>query len=131
MRRLLSDLANYLGRLVTATRRGWNAFFFTPADPTALGLIRVVVGLLALWSLVVLGLDVGEDAGAVEKFAREQSYSFPLLIGAEPDVAARYFVEAYPSTFVIDRLGHIVFRDLGGGDPAKLQAAVEKALGGH
>jgi peroxiredoxin/outer membrane lipoprotein-sorting protein len=81
--------------------------------------------------LVVLGLDVGEDAGAVEKFAREQSYSFPLLIGAEPDVAARYFVEAYPSTFVIDRLGHIVFRDLGGGDPAKLQAAVEKALGGH
>ena len=81
--------------------------------------------------LVVLGLDVGEDADTVEKFAREQSYSFPLLIGAEPDIAARYFVEAYPSTFVIDRLGHIVYRDLGGADPAKLQAAVEKALGGH
>ena len=81
--------------------------------------------------LVVLGLDVGEDANTVEKFAREQSYTFPLLIGAEPDIAARYFVEAYPSTFVIDRLGHIVYRDLGGGDPAKLQAAVENALGGH
>ena len=81
--------------------------------------------------LVVLGLDVGEDADTVEKFAREQSYSFPLLIGAEPDIAAKYFVEAYPSTFVIDRLGHIVYRDLGGADPAKLQAAVEKALGGH
>jgi peroxiredoxin/outer membrane lipoprotein-sorting protein len=81
--------------------------------------------------LVILGLDIGEDANTVEKFAREQSYTFPLLIGAEPDVAARYFVEAYPSTFVIDRLGHIVYRDLGGGDPAKLQAAVDKALGGH
>jgi peroxiredoxin/outer membrane lipoprotein-sorting protein len=81
--------------------------------------------------LVILGLDVGEDAGAVEKFAREQSYTFPLLIGAEPDTSAKYFVEAYPSTFVIDRLGHIVYRDLGGADPAKLQAAVEKALGGH
>src|ERR1035438_9458002 len=73
--------------------------------------------------LVVLGLDVGEDADTVERFAREQSYSFPLLIGAEPDIAAKYFVEAYPSTFVIDRLGHIVYRDLGGADPAKLQAA--------
>jgi peroxiredoxin/outer membrane lipoprotein-sorting protein len=81
--------------------------------------------------LVILGLDVGEDAETVEKFAREQSYTFPLLIGAEPDIAAKYFVEAYPSTFVIDRLGHIVFRDLGGADPAKLQATVEKALGGH
>jgi peroxiredoxin/outer membrane lipoprotein-sorting protein len=81
--------------------------------------------------LVVLGLDVGEDANTVEKFAREQSYTFPLLIGTEPDIAAKYFVEAYPSTFVIDRLGRIVFRDLGGADPAKLQAAVEKALGGH
>jgi len=81
--------------------------------------------------LVVLGLDIGEDADTVEKFAREQSYTFPLLIGGEPDIAARYFVEAYPSTFVVDRLGHIVFRDLGGADPAKLQAAVEKALGGH
>jgi len=80
--------------------------------------------------LVVLGLDIGEDADTVEKFARKQSYTFPLLIGAEPDIAAEYFVQAYPSTFVIDRLGHIVFRDLGG-DSAKLQAAVEKALGGH
>ncbi len=64
MRRLLSDLVNYLGRLVTATRRGWNAFFFTPADPTALGLIRVVVGLLALWSLIVLGLDLHDYFGS-------------------------------------------------------------------
>jgi len=64
VRRLLSDLANYLGRLVTATRRGWNAFFFTPADPTALGLIRVVVGLLALWSLIVLGLDLHDYFGS-------------------------------------------------------------------
>ena len=25
-------------------RRGWNAFFFSPADPTSLGLIRIAVG---------------------------------------------------------------------------------------
>jgi peroxiredoxin/outer membrane lipoprotein-sorting protein len=81
--------------------------------------------------LVILGVDIGEDANTVEKFAREQSYTFPLLMGGEPDVSAKYFVEAYPSTFVVDRTGHIVYRELGGGDPNKIQAAVEKALGGH
>ena len=57
MRRLLSDLRNYLAALGWAARAGWNAFFFVPADPTALGVIRVATGLLAFWSLFVFGLD--------------------------------------------------------------------------
>jgi thiol-disulfide isomerase/thioredoxin len=83
---------------------------------------------LAGKGLVVLGLDVGEDAETVTAFAKQQSYSFPLLLGAEPSVSARYFVEAYPTTFVVDRRGRISFRDLGGESPAKLRAAVEAAL---
>lgn len=58
MRRLLNGLVSYpvaLGRALTA---GWNAFFFTPADPTPLGLIRVIVGLLLVWNLGVYGLDL-------------------------------------------------------------------------
>lgn len=58
MRRLLNGLTEYAARLGGAAARGWNAFFFTPADPTALGLIRLVVGLLLLWSLAVYGLDL-------------------------------------------------------------------------
>ena len=57
MRRIVTGPASYLSGLARATARGWDAFFFTPADPTALGLIRLVVGLLALWSLFVYGLD--------------------------------------------------------------------------
>ena len=64
MRRILSDLLKYLGRLAAATRRGWNAFFFTPADPTPLGVIRVAVGLLTFWSLIVLGLDLQDYFGS-------------------------------------------------------------------
>jgi peroxiredoxin len=37
-------------------------------------------------------------------------------------------VQALPTTFVIDRTGRIAFRDVGGANPAELQAAVEKAL---
>ena len=48
----------YLAELRGALSRGWDAFFFTPADPTPLGLIRLSVGLLALWSVGVYGLDL-------------------------------------------------------------------------
>jgi peroxiredoxin len=78
--------------------------------------------------LVVLGLDVGEDAAKVADFASKQSYTFRLLLNAEPDVTSRYFVEAYPTTFVIDRAGRIAFRDLGEPSPNALIAAVQAAL---
>jgi peroxiredoxin len=83
---------------------------------------------LAARGLTILGLDVGEDAATVAKFAKTQSYTFRLLLDAEPEVTSRYFVQAYPTTFVIDRAGRIVFRDMGSGKPTELQAAVQKAL---
>lgn len=64
MRRTLTGTAGYLAGLGRATARGWNAFFFTPADPTPLGLIRLAVGLLAFWSLFVYGLDLRDHFGA-------------------------------------------------------------------
>ncbi len=38
--------------------QGWNAFFFNPADPTPVGVIRLIVGLLLFWNLAVYGLDL-------------------------------------------------------------------------
>jgi len=78
--------------------------------------------------LAVLGLDVGEEAEQVTEFAKQQSYTFTLLLGAEPEISAKYFVEAYPTVFVVDRQGKIKFRELGGGSPDELRAAVEAAL---
>ncbi len=37
---------------------GWDRFFFRPADPLPLGLIRAACGLLLLWSVGCLGLDL-------------------------------------------------------------------------
>lgn len=42
------------GRLV-AVRDGWNAFWFRPADPLPLGVMRVGTGLVFLWVLLVTG----------------------------------------------------------------------------
>ncbi len=88
MRRLLNDARSYLGELLGSIRLGWNGFFFTPADPTALGLIRVATGLLAFWSLLVLGLDLydyfGSDGwaepSAVRAAQRSLTWSFWFLV---------------------------------------------------
>ena len=78
--------------------------------------------------LVVLGLDVGEDSEHVAQFAKQHDYTFTLLLGAEPDITEKYFVDGYPTTFLIDRQGRIAFRTMGGETPDKLRAAVEAAL---
>ena len=83
---------------------------------------------LAGKGLVILGLDIGEDADDVTKFMRSESYTFPVLLGAEPDVSAKYYVEGYPTTFVVDRSGRIVFRAFSEDSSADLRKAVETAL---
>ena len=70
------------------TIRCWNDFFFSPADPTALGLIRVAAGLLSFWSLFVLGLDLEDyfgstgwaEAGAIRALSRPLSWSFWFMV---------------------------------------------------
>lgn len=91
MRRLVIGPVTYASDLVSGLVRGWNDFFFTPADPTPLGVIRVVVGLLSLWSLGVYGLDLDAflgtggwaDPEVLRIFLRDQSpsaWSFWLLV---------------------------------------------------
>jgi peroxiredoxin/outer membrane lipoprotein-sorting protein len=83
---------------------------------------------LAAQGLVMLGLNVGENAERVAQFAKQHDYTFTLLLGAEPDITEKYFVDGYPTTFLVDRQGRIAFRTMGGETPEKLRAAVEAAL---
>ena len=77
--------------------------------------------------LMVLGLDGGEDADTVKDFATNQKFTFPLLVGGEPIVTGQYFVDAYPTTIVIDRNGRIVYRS-SGMDIFSVIGAVKTAL---
>jgi hypothetical protein len=59
--------------------QAWNAFWFTPADPTLLGLIRICVGLVTLYVHAAYTVDLYEffgtdawvDAQAVTEFRHE------------------------------------------------------------
>jgi hypothetical protein len=91
VRRLVTGPIAYAAELSGAVGRSWNSFFFAPADPTPLGLIRVMVGLLLLWSLGVYGIDLraffGSDGWAdpavVRRLMAEQTpwaWSFWLWV---------------------------------------------------
>jgi predicted DCC family thiol-disulfide oxidoreductase YuxK len=91
VRRLLNDARTYLGDLWGTALRGWNTFFFSAADPTSVGLIRITVGLLAFWSLLVFGLDLHDyfgstgwaDPGAIRAIERPLTWSFWFLVPDE------------------------------------------------
>jgi hypothetical protein len=65
---LAGAIVRYPADAARTIGRAWHRFFFTPADPTSLGAIRIVVGLLALWSFLTIGFDLqgalGQDAWA-------------------------------------------------------------------
>jgi predicted DCC family thiol-disulfide oxidoreductase YuxK len=94
VRRLLNDVRRYLAELWAAARGAWDTFFFSATDPTVLGLVRVAVGLLAFWSLLVFGLDLHDYLGsegwaepsAIRMAQRPWVWSFWFLV---PDAGLR------------------------------------------
>jgi predicted DCC family thiol-disulfide oxidoreductase YuxK len=88
MRRFLKDLTSYLAGLTSAAVKGWNDFFFSPQDPTPVGLMRIAAGLLAFWSLFVFGLDLNDyfgstgwaEPGVIRAFGRPLTWSFWFLV---------------------------------------------------
>jgi hypothetical protein len=65
MRWVLIPLARYVAYFARALVDGWNAFWFTPADPALLGLIRILTGLMLLYTHAVWGLALDAFFGPV------------------------------------------------------------------
>lgn len=80
--------------------------------------------------VVLLGMDQGESAEAVDQFAREVvGVSFPLVLDTRQKVGAQYGVRALPTTFFIDAQGRIQDIKVGGPmDMAMLLDGVNKIV---
>ena len=95
MRRFLKGVVGVPADLARATASGWDRFAFAPSDPTPLGLIRVVVGALLFWSLLIYGLDLFGYLGrlgwanleVVQQFRREEA----MHRGAAPTAWSFWF----------------------------------------
>jgi hypothetical protein len=73
MRRLLNPALHYVFDTARATAAAWNDFWFRPADPTSLGLIRILTGLMLLYTHAVWGL-------VLERFFGPKSWLSPDLV---------------------------------------------------
>jgi len=75
MRRLLNPVVRDLMARGRSLADDWDAFWFRPADPTLLGLLRILTGLMLLYTHAVWGLVLGQFFGPV-------SWLSPALVRA-------------------------------------------------
>ena len=57
-------LRNYFRDLVQTTTTNWDRFWFTPADPAVIGLLRILVGGMILYTHAVWSLDLNAFFGS-------------------------------------------------------------------
>ncbi len=73
--------------------------------------------------LAVAAVNLGDPKDAVERFAKEHNISFALGVGREGDkdnpIFQAYHVAVFPTTFLIDKRGTIVWRGVGFGPELK------------
>lgn len=64
-------------------------------------------------NIVVLGINVGEDADTIFEFNGQYPVSFPLPMDRDGKVIASYPVRGLPTTYIIDPQGRAVRRAVG------------------
>ncbi|AEF85926.1 redoxin [Treponema primitia ZAS-2] len=63
--------------------------------------------------LEILAVNVRESQKDVKAFMDEYKLSFPAALDTNGDIAANYAIEAFPTTYIIDRNGGIITRLVG------------------
>lgn len=64
-------------------------------------------------NVIMLAINIGEDADTIFEFTSEYMLSFPLLMDLDSSVIQKYPVLGIPTTFVIDPDGRLVYRAVG------------------
>lgn len=75
--------------------------------------------------VVVVGVDVSDDAEDHDKAVKELNIQYPQLIDSENLAGETYGISSIPQIMLIDRDGNIVARDLRGND---VRTAIDKLL---
>jgi thiol-disulfide isomerase/thioredoxin len=78
--------------------------------------------------LVVLAVNAGEASDEVQQFVDELGLKFTVLLDQDEEVTDQYLIQAFPTSFFIDRQGVVRYRHIGSLDEDQL-AAYLKELG--
>lgn len=79
--------------------------------------------------LVILGVNMEEDRGTAEQFARDYGFEFPVLLDTDGNVLRQYHITGPPSSFFIDRDGVVRSVVLGPLQPGSLDERLAEIAG--
>lgn len=65
-------------------------------------------------AFTVMGLSVGEKAGAVADFIRKEGYSYPIYLDPSGDIGGQFGARSIPTTYVLDKSGKAIAGKVGG-----------------
>lgn len=77
--------------------------------------------------VVILGVN-SEKIKDVKKFLSEKNYSFPTVIDENSEVMRKYFIQAFPTSFVIDKEGNVYGYVMGGLTGEQIKQVIEEVL---
>jgi hypothetical protein len=91
VRQAVAAIGHYLASLALGLARGWNDFWYTPVDPSLLGLMRIMTGLVllydhAIWGVVLqdfFGTDAWINRELVD-FSLKNAYAYTFFWSVPP-----------------------------------------------
>lgn len=117
-------------------RRGNKAtlinFWFIACPPCReeFGLFQTLYSDLKDDGFAVIAINKVDEAEAIKTYIRQSAITFPIVMGERdvPGVYTSYHIEAYPSTYLLDSEGKIVYRSVGVDEAGLLRALKELGL---
>lgn len=77
--------------------------------------------------VVILGVN-SEKENEVKKFLKDKGYTFPTIIDENSEVMRKYFIQAFPTSFVIDKEGNVYGYVMGGLTKEQIKQVIEEVL---
>ena len=77
--------------------------------------------------VIILGIN-SEKENEVKKFLKDKGYTFPTVIDENSEVMRKYFIQAFPTSFVIDKEGNIYGYVMGGLTKEQIKQVIEEVL---
>lgn len=80
--------------------------------------------------LVILAVNCSEDKGTVQKFIKNNGYTFPIVLDTDGAIQFMFGgITSLPTTFIIDEDGYIVAAGSGASDADSMYKVYKEALG--
>ena len=77
--------------------------------------------------VVFLGVN-SEKKNKVEKFLKNEKYTFPTLFDINGEITNKYYINAFPTTFIINEKGEIYGRIIGAITKETMKQAIQSVL---